>query len=116
MMDMVLKAKIRAELFRCAVAGEFPTYAQFFNRIRPGVTMGNFPYQTHFDVIANEERDNGYPDITFIVHRAGQPPQYPAQIDFRAADPPDQKQLDSLRKGTDAIIALYCPPNTPNPY
>ncbi len=78
--------------------------------------MGNFPYQTHFDEIAKEERTNGYPDITFIVHRSGEPPQYPAQIDFRPANPPDQKQLDSLRRGTDDIIGLYFPPNIANPY
>ena len=116
MTDRALKAQIRAELFRCAIAGEFLTYTQFFNRIRPGAKMGNFPYQTHFDEIAKEERNNGYPDIIFIVHRSGEAPQFPAQIDFRSANPPDNKQLDSLRKGTDDTIALYCPPNIANPY
>jgi hypothetical protein len=116
MVDQALKAQIRGELFRCAVAGTFLSYRDFFNRIRPGATMGNFPYQTHFDEIAGEERANGYPDITFLVHRSGNRPQYPAQIDFRPADPPDQRQLDSLRKGADDIIRLYCPLGTPNPY
>ncbi|MFZ3352885.1 MAG: hypothetical protein WA268_18700 [Xanthobacteraceae bacterium] len=116
MVDRALKAKVRGELFRCAAAGQFVTYTEFFNRIRPGTPMGSFPYQTHFDEIAKEERNNGYPDITFLVHRTGQRPQYPAQIDFRPADPPDQQQLDSLRKGADGIIAMYCPPNTANPY
>jgi hypothetical protein len=37
----------------------FPTYTQFFNRIQPGKTMGNFPYQTHFNEIAKEERELG---------------------------------------------------------
>jgi hypothetical protein len=115
--DPQLKARIRAELFRCAIAGDFQTYAQFFNRIRPGVTMGNFPYQMHFDEIAEEERANGYPDITFLVHRTGPAPQYPAQIDFQpAANPPSKSQLDRLRRGTDDLIAMYCPPNTRNPY
>lgn len=116
MIDKALKSQIRGELFRCAVAGNFLTYTQFFNRIRPGATMGNFPYQTHFDEIAKEERANGYPDITFIVHRGGEAPRYPAQIDFRPANPPDAAQLSSLRKGTDEIIRLYCPPGTPSPY
>jgi len=58
-MDAKLKARIRAELFRSAVAREFPTYTQFFNRIQPGKTMGNFPYQTHFNEIAKEERELG---------------------------------------------------------
>ena len=35
MTDRALKAQIRAELFRCAIAGEFLTYTQFFNRIAP---------------------------------------------------------------------------------
>jgi hypothetical protein len=113
-MNAQLKAGIRAELFRCAIAGEFQTYRQFFNRIRPGATMGNFPYQTHFDEIAKEERSLGYPDITFMVHGVG---GYPNQIDFRdARNGPDAAQLDSLRKGTDGIIRLYCPSGTPNPY
>jgi hypothetical protein len=112
-MDPELKATIRAELFRCALAGAFQTYTQFFNRIRPGATMGNFPYQKHFDAIAKEERDLGYPDITFMVHGVG---GYPHQIDFRdARNGPDAAQLASLQKGTDEIIRLYCP-GTPNRY
>jgi hypothetical protein len=114
MMDMELKAQIRAELFRCAIAGDFPTYAQFFDRIRPGATMGNFPYQMHFNQIAMEERSHGYPDITFVVRGAD---GYPHQIDFRdARNGPDSAQLDNLRNGTDEIIRVYCPRNTPNPY
>ena len=66
-MDARLKARIRTELFRCDVAGELPTYTQLFKRIQPGKAMGNFPYQTHFNEIAKEERAPGYPDITFIV-------------------------------------------------
>jgi hypothetical protein len=70
-MDAKLKARIRAELFRCALTGEFPTYTQFFNRIQPGKPRGNFPYQTHFNEIAKEEREFGYPDITFVVRGVG---------------------------------------------
>ncbi|WMT73468.1 hypothetical protein [Bradyrhizobium sp. Ash2021] len=113
-MDTALKAKIRAELFRCAVAGTFPTYTEFFNRIHPGRQMGNFPYQTHFNEIAKEERDLGYPDITFLVRGVN---GYPNQIDFRdARKGPDDDQLLSLRAGTDRLIELYCPPDTPKPY
>ena len=114
-MDPELKARVRAELFRCAIAGQFLTYTEFFNRINPTATMGAFPYISHFNQIAMEERSHGYPDITFIVHKSGPMPQYPGQIDFRPADPPDEKQLKSLRSGTDALIALYCPGRT-NPY
>src|SRR5688572_2185727 len=99
-MDSQLKAQIRAELFRCAIGGQFLTYTEFFNRIRPGATMGNFPYQAHFNEIAKEERSLGYPDITFVVHGAG---GYPHQIDFRDGRNPDASQLNSLRNGTDEI-------------
>ena len=114
-MDQELKAEIRAELFRCAVSGTFLSYGGFYRRLRPGQQMGNFPWTAHFDAIAREERDNGYPDITFLVHKSGAPPQYPNQVDFRPFDPADRDQLKSLRKGTDLLIALYCQ-STPNPY
>jgi hypothetical protein len=112
-MNLDLKRQVRGELFRCAVRGEFPTYAEFFNRIRPGGTMGRFPYQVHFDAIAKEERSLGYPDITFIVRGVD---GYPHQIEFDDARVPNAAQLDNLRKGTDEIIRLYCPVGTPNPY
>ncbi|MCA6101839.1 hypothetical protein [Bradyrhizobium australafricanum] len=113
-MDLELKTRIRAELFRCAVAGEFPTYAEFFGRIHPGKSMGNFPYQTHFNEIAREERGLGYPDITFVVRGAK---GYPHQIDFRdARGGPDADQLRSLQAGIEDVIRLYSPRNTTNPY
>jgi hypothetical protein len=63
------------------------------------------------------EGSEGYPDITFIVHRKDQQNPYPSQINFQPAKPtPNSGQLLSLRKGTDEIIDLYCPPNTANPY
>src|SRR4051794_10909019 len=114
-LNPAIKRRVRAELFRSAVQGQFLTYTEFYNRIHPGAKMGSFPYQTHFDEIAREERKNRYPDITFLVHGSGNPPQYPKQIEFRPADPrPDTGQLESLRKGTDDLIAMYCP-GTRNP-
>ena len=116
-MNRRLKAQIRLELFRCAAAGVFPTYEEFYGRVTGGRQMGQFPWQSHFDEIAKEERKLGYPDITFIVHRKDPKNRFPSQIDFRSAKPtPDSNQLRSLRKGTDEIIALYCPPGTNNPY
>jgi hypothetical protein len=109
----VLKNRVRAELFKCAIEGKFPTYTEFYNRIYPGKKMGQFPYRTHFNNIAQEERGNGYPDITFIVRGAD---GLPHQIDFDGAEKPSPAQIDSLRKGTDALIEMYCPPNTKNPY
>jgi hypothetical protein len=107
------KSRIRAELFRCAIEGSFPTYTEFFNRIRPGTKMGSFPYNTHFDKIAEEERGLGYPDITFVVRGKG---DLPNKINFQSADVPNSEQLKKLRDDTDKIIELYCPPGTQNPY
>jgi hypothetical protein len=116
-MDQQLKAKIRAELFRCALAGEFPTYEQFYSWVTKGKQMGQFPWQAHFDAIAKQERKLGYPDITFIVRRKDKDNPYPSRIDFQSAKPtPSASQLDSLRKGADDIISIYCPPGTRNPY
>jgi hypothetical protein len=53
-----------------------------------------------------EARSHGYPDITFILRQKDT--GYPSQIDFRKADPSDQQQLESLRKGTDDLIELCC--------
>src|ERR1043165_4815523 len=112
-MDPRLKAKIRIELFRCAADGNFPSYEEFYERVRGCKMKGQFPFQKHFDAIAKEERELGYPDVTFLVHRKDPNNPYPSQIDFRSAKPkPDTSQLKSLRKGTDQIIALYCPEGT----
>jgi hypothetical protein len=107
-----IKNRVRGELFRCAIQGRFLTYTDFFNLIHPGATMGSFPYQTHFDAIAKEERNNGYPDITFIVHGIN---GYPSQVNFVPFDSSNSTQLNSLRTGTDALIAMYCP-GAQNPY
>jgi hypothetical protein len=58
----------------------------------------------------------GYPDITFMLHRADPTSPYPSQIGFRDAHDPDDEQFASLHKGTNEIIKLYCPPGTQNPY
>jgi hypothetical protein len=116
-MDSRLKAQIRLELFRCAARGDFPSYQDFYERLKGKKMKGQFPYQRHFDAIAKEERKLGYPDITFVVHRADPKNPYPSQIDFRSAKPlPDANQIKSVRLGMDQIIALYCPIGTQNPY
>lgn len=115
-MNQRLKAQIRLELFRCAAAGTFVTYEDFYHRVA-GKKMGQFPYKRHFDAIAKEERKLGYPDITFLVHRSDKNNPYPSSIDFRSAKPkPSATQLASLRRGVDQIIKLYCPATTSNPY
>jgi hypothetical protein len=116
-MNPRLKAQIRLELFRCAAAGDFPTYEDFYKQLARKQMKGRFPYQRHFDAIAKEERKLGYPDITFVVRRKDPTNPYPSQIDFRSAKPtPSPSQLKSLKNGTNRIIALYCPTGTANPY
>lgn len=115
-MDQRLKAQIRLALFDCAAKGRFLTYEEFYALVRPSQKMGQFPFRVHFDAIAKEERELGYPDITFLVHRTGPAPQYPSQINFTDAKIPDVKQIESLRIGADRIIELYCPRGTANPY
>jgi hypothetical protein len=114
-MDDQLKARVRAELFRCAIEGNFLTYEDFYHRIHPGKRMGNFPYQEHLKVIAKEETDLGYPDLTFMVY--GKDSGLPHWIGGRdASKGPNDTQLNFLRNGTDEVIKLYCPPGIPNPY
>jgi hypothetical protein len=85
-------------LFRCAIAGKFLRYEDFFHCIHPGTEMGNFPYQEHLKKIAEEEKLLGYPDITFMVY--GKDSGLPHWIDHRDASSPDAAQIDFLRKGT----------------
>jgi hypothetical protein len=109
------RKRLRAELFKFAAKGEFPHYGDMLPILKPRIEGGwRSEWSDDLNQIAMEERSHGYPDLTFILRR--KETGYPSQIDFRKADPPDQKQLDSLREGTDDLIALYCPPGTQNPY
>jgi len=115
-LDQKIKRRVRAELFRCAIQGQFLTYEQFYDRLNQGKNigkMGSFPYHPHFNEIAEEERGAHYPDITFLVYSAVS--GYPLQIEFRPADPPNALQLASLRAGAADLIAMYCPGAT-HPY
>ena len=108
------RLRMRAELFKAAVAGQFPTYGDMLKHLTPKIDQGwRQEWTRDLNQIAMEELSHGYPDITYILHRKD---GYPSQILFRDATHPDEEQLKALRKGTDEIIALYCPPNTPNPY
>jgi hypothetical protein len=111
------KARLRAELFKCAAKGEFPSYGDMRKHLVPKIKKGwRKEWSEDLNQIAMEERSHGYPDITFILHRQGQD-GYPSQVDFRPIKKkPDKAQRRSLIKGTDEIIALYCPSGTPNIY
>ena len=111
------RERLRAELFKCAVRGHFPTYNEMLRHLTPRITQGWRPeWSADLNQISMEEQSHGYPDITFILHRADPKAPYPTQINFRDAHNPDAAQLDSLRSGTDEIIRLYCPRGTRNPY
>jgi hypothetical protein len=109
------RKRLRAELFKRAAKGEFPYYSDMLPLLKPRIESGWRPeWSQDLNQIAMEERSHGYPDITFILR--GKDTGLPSQVDFRKTDPNDQHQLDSLRKGTDDLIDLYCPPKTLNPY
>jgi hypothetical protein len=110
------KSQIRAALFRFACRGEFPTYGEFRDSLRPGLAGWRSEWSTTLDIIAKEERSHGYPDITFVVHRKDAASPYPSRINFRESRPPDAEQLQTLLEHTDQIISLYCPLGTVNPY
>jgi hypothetical protein len=108
------KARLRAELFKCAAKGKFPAYSDMLKHLKPRIRSGWRPEWTaDLNQIAMEERSHGYPDITFILRRKN---YFPSQIEFREADLPDHEQIKALIKATDQIIKLYCPPRTKNIY
>ena len=111
------KTRMRAELFKWAAIGHFPTYNEMLQHLTPKIPTGwRKEWSVDLNQISMEEQSHGYPDITFILHRADPASPYPSQIDFRDAENPDPAQLDSLHKGIDEIIRLYCPPGTKSPY
>jgi hypothetical protein len=113
----VNKARLRAELFKYAAKGEFPTYAEMRNHLVPKIKTGwRKEWSVDLDQIAMEERSHGYPDITFILRHSGKN-GLPSRVDFRPIKKlPDKDQRKSLINGTDKIIRLYCPKGTPNIY
>ena len=111
------KVRMRAELFKWAAKGHFPTYSEMLQHLTPRISQGwRKEWSADLDKISREEQSHGFPDITFILHRADPASPYPSQIDFRDAHVPDHKQLQSLQRGIDEIITLYCPPGTKSPY
>jgi hypothetical protein len=111
------KARLRAELFKCAIRGEFPTYNEMLPHLQPRITQGwRAEWSDDLNQIAMEELSHGYPDITYILHRRDDRSPYPSQILFRDAHHPDTAQLAALHHGIAEIIKLYCPPGTKDPY
>jgi hypothetical protein len=114
------RIRLRAELFKCAARGHFPEYNEMLPFLIPRIEQGwRSEWSDDLNQIAMEERSHGYPDITYILHRADRTYPYPSQILFRSVpvrSKPDAEQLTSLLNVTDDIIRLYCPPNTHNIY
>jgi len=111
------KARLRAELFKCAANGRFPTYGDMLPFLQPRIQQGwRTEWSDDLNQIAMEEISHGYPDITYILHRNDLRSPYPSQILFRDAHNPDPAQLSALHHGVAEIIRLYCPPNTKDPY
>jgi hypothetical protein len=109
------RKRLRAQLFKCAAKGEFPYYSDMLPILKPRIDSGWRPeWSGDLNQIAMEERSHGYPDITFILRK--RETGFPSQINFRKTDLSDKDQLEALRKGTDDLIGLYCPPATMNPY
>ncbi len=108
------RRRLRAELFKCAVRGDFPTYRDMLPHLYPRINSGwRSEWSDDLNQIAMEERSHGYPDITLILHRKD---YYPSQIDFRNADKPDDDQISYLLTAINEIITLYCPNGTNNIY
>jgi hypothetical protein len=97
--------------------GLFPTFNEMLQHLSPKISQGwRKEWGPDLNQISMEEQSQGYPDITFILHRADPASPYPSQINFRDAHDPDNEQFVSLHKGTDEIIKLYCPAGTKKPY
>ena len=110
------KASLRAELFKCAVRGTFPTYSDMLPFLQPRIQQGwRTEWSDDLNQIAMEEISHGYPDITYILHRSDKNSPYPVKL-FRDAHNPDPTQLAALHSGVAEIIRLYCPPDIKDPY
>lgn len=95
----------------------FPTYSELLPHLMPRIAQGWRPeWSADLNQIAMEEISHGYPDITYILHRADPNSPYPSQILFRDAHQPDAQQLAALHQGIAEIIKLYYPPGTTDPY
>jgi len=103
---------IRRELLKCATARpmEFPTYTEFGKRV--GIPHQG-PWAPVLDMIALEEKNNGFPDITFLIVRKDT--HYPGQIGFVRAKKPTPKQKERASVEVQRIVDKYNP-GTANPY
>jgi hypothetical protein len=106
------KARIRAELLKCAKAR--PMEILFYSDFAPRVGMSpQGPWKKVLDEISREETEQGRSDITFLLRKKST--GYPGQIGFRSVQIPDSQQKAKARAELQKIIDEYSP-GTSNPY
>jgi hypothetical protein len=99
--------KVRGALMEFAKKGRFPYYSECgFGLYGPGKEV--------LDLISREETGNGRPDITFVLR--SKTTDYPSQIGFKPAKPPNAAQKAQARAEAQLIIDTYAPSGTRNPY
>lgn len=104
------KDEIRSALVNVAKNGVPVTYETFGDGVGIWRMRGA---KDVLDLIANEERANSNPDITFMLYSATT--DYPSQIGGQSAKPPTQAQKQLARNELQAVIDRYCP-GAENPY
>lgn len=105
------KDEIRDALVAAAQEGApFPSYEKFGEHIGIWRMRGA---KDVLDWIAEEERQAGRPDVTFILHSATT--GYPSQIGGSPAKPPSTEQKRIAAAEMRKVIKRYCP-GISNPY
>ncbi|CAN7609185.1 hypothetical protein LJR255_004515 [Pararhizobium sp. LjRoot255] len=102
--------RLRDELIGAAIRGTLRlTYGQF------GDLVGLKPafYVRFLDAIADYERENEKPDVTYILVSKDFP--YPSKIGGKMAKPPSSAQKKLAHAEMQKVIDEYCP-GKENPY
>jgi hypothetical protein len=96
------KSQIRAEILRCAVAGKTIYYSDL-GRVLGIPAKG--PWKPILDLIGEEERAKGMPDLTYLV--VSKETGLPGQIGFRLAKPPTPEQRALAEDTISKVFAYY---------
>ncbi len=106
------KDLIRSELLKCATATpmQFPTFRAFAARV--GMPIQG-PWKPILDVVSAEERNQGLPDITFLL--LNRHTRYPMQIGPVRSNDLTPEQRERARREVQKIIDRYNP-GAPNPF
>ncbi|NNH57672.1 MULTISPECIES: hypothetical protein [Rhizobium] len=104
------KNEIRDALFEVAKNGLPMTYESFGQKVS---IWRMRRAKDLLDLIAEEEKAKGEPDITYMLHSATT--KYPSQIGGQPAKPPTAEQMRRARQEMQALINRHCP-GAVNPY